>query len=371
MITISLCMIVKNEEQLLSRCLDSVLGAVDEIILVDTGSTDRTREIAHSYTPHVYDFPWQNDFSAARNFAYSKASKDYQLWLDADDVLPPEDLHKLLSLKETLPKGTDMVTMRYHTHFDETGAPVFTSTRERLTKTEKAFRWQDPVHECIPLEGKLYHSDIAISHQKPPSAEVSIRNLEIYEALESQAHTFTPRQQYYFARELLDHGNFQKSAQYFAAFLNGGKGWLEDNIAACRALAHCHHALGQEENVLPLLLQSFQYDRPRGETCCEIGYHYSRTGQYDTALHWFQIAANLLPPSGYGFVQPDYWSFIPQVESCVCACHLGDFQAAWRYHKAAASHKPQHPTVAQNKAYLQSVLPHRDEESSGENAPPP
>ena len=74
MITISLCMIVKNEEKILERCLDSIADLVDEIIIADTGSADGTREIAARYTEHVYDFPWVDDFSAARNFVFSKAT---------------------------------------------------------------------------------------------------------------------------------------------------------------------------------------------------------------------------------------------------------------------------------------------------------
>ena len=74
MITISLCMIVKNEEQVLSSCLDSLAGLMDEIIIVDTGSCDRTREIATRYTDKIYDYIWKDDFADARNFAFSKAS---------------------------------------------------------------------------------------------------------------------------------------------------------------------------------------------------------------------------------------------------------------------------------------------------------
>lgn len=74
MITISLCMIVKNEEQTLPRCLDCIWDLVDEIIIVDTESTDRTEELAGPYTDWVYDFPWIDDFSAARNAAFEKAS---------------------------------------------------------------------------------------------------------------------------------------------------------------------------------------------------------------------------------------------------------------------------------------------------------
>ena len=74
MVTISLCMIVKDEEEILARCLDCVADLMDEIIIVDTGSTDKTKEIARRYTDKIYDFKWENDFSAARNFAFSKAT---------------------------------------------------------------------------------------------------------------------------------------------------------------------------------------------------------------------------------------------------------------------------------------------------------
>lgn len=77
MITVSLCMIVKNEEAVLERCLESVSDLVDEIVVVDTGSTDRTREIAEWFTGRVYDFQWIDDFAAARNYAFSLAEKDY------------------------------------------------------------------------------------------------------------------------------------------------------------------------------------------------------------------------------------------------------------------------------------------------------
>ena len=77
MVSISLCMIVKNEEKILARCLDSIHDLVEEIIIVDTGSTDRTKEIASKYTKKIYDFEWIDDFAAARNFSFQFATKDY------------------------------------------------------------------------------------------------------------------------------------------------------------------------------------------------------------------------------------------------------------------------------------------------------
>lgn len=94
MATLSLCMIVKNEEDVLARCLESARAAADEIIIVDTGSSDQTRRIARQFTEKVYDFEWIDDFAAARNFSFSKATMDYCLWLDADDILRAEDCRR-------------------------------------------------------------------------------------------------------------------------------------------------------------------------------------------------------------------------------------------------------------------------------------
>lgn len=353
--TISLCMIVKNEEAVLAGCLDSVRGAVDEIVIVDTGSTDRTKEIARGYTDKVFNFEWVDDFSAARNYAYAQATMDYQMWLDADDVLPPAEREKLLRLKQTLPDDTDIVTMKYHTHFDGNGSPVFTSTRERLTKRSRGYQWQDPVHECIPLTGRILQSDIAVWHQKPVPQETSTRNLRIYESLESQGRAFTPRQQYYFARELKDHGRYAQAAYYFERFLDGGKGWSEDNIAACFSLAACYTALGEPEKALSVLLRSFLYDGPRGEICCELGYYYKRRSDYRNALAWFRTAAQLDPPDSMGFVLPDYWGYIPNIECCVCCCYLSRFDEAAQFNARAGACKPNSPAVRQNEQYLASL----------------
>ena len=154
MITISLCMIVKNEEDVLARCLECVHDIVDEIIIVDTGSEDSTKEIAKRYTKHIYDFPWIDDFSAARNFSFSKATMEYCMWLDADDILLEPDRIDLLKLKQSLTPAPDMVMMKYHTSFDENGEPTFSYYRERLIRNRAGYQWEGAIHEVIaPLWG--------------------------------------------------------------------------------------------------------------------------------------------------------------------------------------------------------------------------
>ena len=95
---VSLTMIVKNEEDHLPHCLESVRGVFDEIVVVDTGSSDRTREIAREFGAKVFDFPWIDDFAAARNEALSHATGDYVFWLDADDLVEPAERVKLTAL---------------------------------------------------------------------------------------------------------------------------------------------------------------------------------------------------------------------------------------------------------------------------------
>lgn len=121
MITISLCMIVRDEELTLERCLTGIKGIVDEIIIVDTGSVDRTKEIAAKFTTKIYDFTWIDDFAAARNYSFSMAQMDYILWLDADDVILEEDRQLLMELKQEIPLFFDVVMMKYNVGRDEKG----------------------------------------------------------------------------------------------------------------------------------------------------------------------------------------------------------------------------------------------------------
>ncbi len=95
-------MIVKNEEANIGKCLSSMAGLFDEIVVVDTGSTDRTKEIAGEFGARVFDFMWIDDFAAARNAALARASGDYAFWLDADDVIDPPEREKLRALLDRL-----------------------------------------------------------------------------------------------------------------------------------------------------------------------------------------------------------------------------------------------------------------------------
>lgn len=352
MVTISLCMIVKNEEDVLARCLASVQDLVDEIIIADTGSTDATKEIAAKFTDHLYDFPWIDDFSAARNFAFSKASMDYCMWLDADDIIIDQDRAGFLELKQTLDPDTDVVMMKYNTGFDANGTPTFSYYRERLLKRLAGFVWQGAVHEVITPRGTLLYSDVAVTHHKLHPSDPD-RNLRIFEKLLREGKTLCPREQFYYARELYYHAQYERAIQVFHAFLNDGAGWVENNIDACQHLAYCYYKLGKRQEALDALFSSFRYDTPRAELCCDIGKHFLDCGSYQQAIYWYETAAsrNKNDRAG-GFINQDCYGYIPYLQLCVCYDRLGDLVKANDYNERAGKEKPDDSIVAKNRRYF-------------------
>lgn len=355
MATISLCLIVKNEEKYIARCLDSIAGLVDEIIVVDTGSTDRTMEIASGYTSRVYSYPWTDDFSDARNYSFSKATMDYCMWMDADDVLEKTEKEKFLQFKQSLPPDTDIVMMKYYTAFDEAGIPSFSYFRERWIRNSSRYRWVGAVHEVIPPKGKVLYSDIAICHKKTGAGDPD-RNLRIYWKMLDEGKALEPRQQYYYGRELYYHEKYEEAVSVFEQFLLSSDGWIENKIEACSICADCYFRLGKEQAALTTLLRSMSFDLPRAELCCEIGKYFLEHGNYHVAVYWYEAALHT-PRNEYacGFVLPDCYDYIPLLQLCVCYDKMGDQQKAKEYNERAGTCKPYSRAYLYNKQYFDSL----------------
>lgn len=348
-------MIVKNEEIHIARCLDSVAKLVDEIIIVDTGSTDRTVEIVSDYTSKVYFYTWKDDFSDARNYSFSKASMEYCMWMDADDVLEEMEREKFLQLKQSLSPDTDIVMMKYNTSFDEEGKPSFSYYRERWIRNSSQYRWIGAVHEVIPLNGSLIYSDIAISHKKMKDGD-SDRNLRIYQKMLAEGKALEPRHQYYYGRELYYHGQYQEAVSAFEGFLLSADGWIENKIEACSVCADCYYKLGQEQSALTTLLRSMSFDVPRAELCCEIGKYFLEHGNFHIAAYWYETALNT-PKKEYsgGFILPDCYDYVPLLQLCVCYDKMGERQKAREYNERAGACKPYSKAYLYNRQYFDSL----------------
>lgn len=352
MITVSLCMIVKDEEAVLGRCLDSVRDLVDEIIVADTGSHDATKQVAARYTDRIYDFAWQDDFSAARNFSFSKATKEFVMWLDADDVLEDAGRAAFLRLKERPLDDVDVVMMRYHTAFDETGKPVFSYYRERLIRRSIPHQWQGRVHEAVVHSGRVFYEECAAVTHRSVKTSYNDRNLRIYEK-QAQTEALCPRDQFYYGRELYYHKHYERAVKVLEQFLADGNGWMENNIEACKILSYCFQSLGDPLSAQKSLLHSFLYDAPRAELCCEIGSLFLKISDYRTAIFWFELARALPRTDKNGaFVSEDCHGYLPCIQLCVCYDRLGDTEKAREYNRLAGTYRPLSPAYLHNLSYF-------------------
>lgn len=354
-IEISLCLIVKDEEQVLARCLESVKEAVDEIVILDTGSTDRTKEIASTFTDHVFDFKWVNHFAKARNQAFSYATKPYVMWLDADDVLKEDDVKKLIRLKSTLPKEVDAVSMDYHLAFDESGRPSSSIRRFRIVRKDRGFVWHGAVHEYLEVFGELYHSDIAVTHLSVDDGHDLTRNLDIYEQMKASGETFTPRDLLYYANELTDHRRFEDAIEYYLKFVKTEKGWSEDLIRTCHKLSDCYLNLGVPKQAKEWVFRALEYGKPKPETCCRIGHLFLEKQAFAEATFWYELAiANKEENAYFQNVACETW--IPHLQLAVSYDKLGMVEKGNEHNEQAATYLPNDSRIEYNRTYFKEQL---------------
>lgn len=266
--TISLCMIVRNEEQDLGRCLESVAGAVDEVVVVDTGSTDGTVGVAEQHGAKVYHFPWRDDFSAARNESLRHAKGDWILWLDADEELALSDpiyLRRALRANQGAAALMLQVQSLMDSH-DPSRRIVHTSPR--LFRNKPEHRFEGPIHEQVQetIErhgGIILESFISIRHygylpEVRRAKKKDERNLELLsrQVAEHPADSFarfnlateyfvlgdhrTALREYQQAYERAPEA--ARGAQYFSKLM--------------RNLAHCYRQVGEYAAALEVLTEA-------------------------------------------------------------------------------------------------------------------
>lgn len=355
MISISLCMIVKNEEQTLTRCLNCIKDIADEIIIVDTGSTDKTKEIAYKFTNKVYDFTWCDDFSKARNFSFSKATKEYIMWLDADDVILEKDIIKLKYLKENLDKNIDIVMFKYDLNLDSNGTPALSYYRERLLKRKNNYKWKSPIHEAIELKGNILKENISITHKKEKNRDPK-RNLKIFEKIIENGTTLDSRQTFYYARELYYNKEYNKAIIYFNNFLDDNNAWIENKISACLDLYYLYIAINDENMAIFSLFRSFKFDIPRAEICCNIANYFLNKNNFNTAIYWYKEASiRIFDVSKGGFYIKDCYGYIPYIGLCICYDKLGEYEIANYYNELAGKIKPEDKAYIHNFKYFKQL----------------
>ncbi len=294
MIKVSLCMIVKDEEQVLERCLSSLCDLMDEIIIVDTGSSDGTKDIARRYTDQIYDFEWCDDFSAARNFAFSKATQDYIYSADADEVLDEENRRKFRELKECLLPEIEIVQMHYLNKTQHNTTENFEAEyRPKLYKRLRTFLWINPIHETVNLTPVVFDSDITVLHM--PENAHGRRDFGIF--LKAVKRGDMPSHLVHmYARELMIAGakrDFDAAADFFKDKYK--EAIFDEDSSRIHQEAACVLARYYRLNGEPLLfLNICLKDSALGgcsEVCRELGFFYEEQNNYEEAALWYYNAA--------------------------------------------------------------------------------
>lgn len=290
--TISVCMIVKNEEKNLADCLNCLQDIADEIIIVDTGSTDSTKTIASKYTDKVYDFEWIDDFAAARNFAFSKATQDYIYSADADERLDEENRRKFLVLKEAMLPEIEIVQMYYCNQLENNTIYSFDKEyRPKLYKRVRQFVWQERIHEAVALEPVVFDSDIEIIHK--PSAGHGSRDLSVFASMVKNGENVSKRLREIYAKELYITGKIEdfEAAESFLIKWTEETADEDELKQASSVLARYYRLKGDDAAFMKYALKVTALNGS-SEMCCEIGEYYYARKDYDEATMWFYNAAN-------------------------------------------------------------------------------
>ncbi len=291
MVTISLCMIVKNEEKNLERCLSSYAPFMDEIIVVDTGSTDRTKEIAARFTDKIYDFEWVGDFSKARNFSFEKASCDYIFSADADEFLDEENGRQFAILKEALEPEIEIVQMYYGNQLQNgTIYNYDCELRPKLFKRLRTFTWIEPIHETVRTLPVVFDSDIVITHM--PEESHTKRDLAAFEHMIAENMPISERMHNLYAKELYVSGDaedFARAVRFFEATHRDITNPEDCRLEAACVLARAYRVAGRKERFIQCAILSEV--GICSELCYEMGEFFYEGGEYEEALHWFLMAA--------------------------------------------------------------------------------
>ena len=349
---LSVCMIVKNEELILRRILSQVVSFADEIVIVDTGSTDNTKDIAFEYTDKVYDFKWVDDFSLARNFAFDKAVGDYLMWLDADDYIDKEVCDRIKELKCNL--VADCVMCPYAVSFD--GERVtYWYYRERIMKNCPLARFEGFIHEAVaPFGTIIYNNDIMIKHKKEKQTE-SGRNLKIFDSAIKNGKSLDARLTYYYGRELFYNERYEDAFKVLNDFISM-KGFMVNLVDACMILSELSRCLrnGLEEYYL---FKALKFGVPTSELLCKIGHLFFDKIDYETAIFWYETALRVGENAEKGaFVDLNFCEYIPNIQLCVCYYKLGNIAKSIKCNNRALKAMPKSDIAKQNKKFLKGLV---------------
>jgi predicted SAM-dependent methyltransferase/glycosyltransferase involved in cell wall biosynthesis len=357
--TISLAIIMRDVSKTLDRCLQGFSQCADEIVIVDTGSVDNSVEIAKKYTDKIFHFKWIDDFSAARNFSFSKCTCDWIQWCDADDYIMTEDIRRIKELDLT---DWDMVVMDYVYARDEYGNDKSVVPRERLIRRSMGLKWEKEIHECILLQGRVKRTDIRTYHDKQHGT--SERNLAILERITENDPC--SRNLYYLGKEYFDHDRIDLATQFLNRFLDCPDAFWENVYQGHCKLAKCYYQKGDEEQFKHHIFQSIKMEDRQAEPFYFLGLYYMNKKQWRRAIQWYEMCVRMKHPEDLlGSYMPEYYTWLPNLNLCLCYNAIGDIEKAYACNEEVLKLRPKDERVLNNKRILADAIKRKKVKKDG------
>lgn len=247
--TISAVLIVKNEEAMLGRCLESVKDA-DEIIICDTGSTDKTIEVAKKYTDKIFtDFNWCDDFAAARNHAKSKATGDFILSIDADEFC-----HDFSKAREAVEWGHEVLNVKMVVGSSDPEQHFY---YPRLFKNSPNIFWVGAIHNTLNFSATK-DSEVVITYEFSPAHALDPdRALRILEKEVKKRGDDAPREMYYLGREYWYKQRWKECTAMLGRYVQIAH-WEPEKADAFLIMARAYSTQGQDEDARDACLQAIK-----------------------------------------------------------------------------------------------------------------
>jgi glycosyltransferase involved in cell wall biosynthesis len=278
-VRVSLCMIVRNEEHHLPDCLRSVAGLFDEIVVVDTGSNDATRQIAQGFDARVVDFPWPDSFGLARNESLRHARGKWVLWLDADDRLDADNRERLAAVLANLGDERDAYAMKVRSVLDAQRSNFRVLDQVRLFRNLPAVRWDYRIHEQIlpavnRVGGVVRWADVVIDHVGYVDAGARRRKLERNLALLELDYAERPDDAFTLFNlgwTLLDLGRAEEAAKHLRHSLEKTNPTSSTLRKLYHLLALTYRQLDRRDEALATCREGLKHFPLDAEMLCEQG----------------------------------------------------------------------------------------------------
>jgi glycosyltransferase involved in cell wall biosynthesis len=364
--SVSVALIVKNEERVLGRCLESLRDAVDEIVVVDTGSEDDSKGVAQRFTDKLYDFVWCDDFAAARQFAFDRTTTDWVAWVDADDVVLHAD--RIKPLLASTPPEVCGYYWRYVYGWDPSGIPALEFWRERCVRNDGSFRWVGRVHEVLVPQWpctQLRNHDIIVEHHRDPEhgARNQGRNLKILEdEYEASTGTLEPRMLFYLGREYADAGNTERAIEVLQHYVEVGE-WEDERFRAQIQIAQLHRVRGHYQLALDADLEALKIHPRWPDAYFGLAQTYYYLRDWPKVIHWSDIGRAMPVPQTKVFINPRDYDCNWIIYYTNALYNIGDLEAALGWTRRGLEIRPDDPWHQQNVSAFERELGMRRQET--------